>query len=393
MNELTQLWRQQTEPVRRAWRGSSLPAFFTWWGATLVASLPARWTATWRRAATWYVLTLTDERLCVRRAGDAAPCASIDLTEAETLQRSAMHDALAAAEPADLRLVLGLAPGQVLRRTLLLPAAARGDLARVLGYEMDRQTPFRLADVAYAARFLGRAGDGRLRVELVATPQARLGPWLAQLATLGVQVDAVDALEGDQRLGVNMLAASARPHHARPRRRLNGVLAGAIVLLVALTMGQWLHNRRTTLATMQTQVDALRDQAHQVRVLRHQLVERMGASGFLARQRAGQPAAIDVLADLTRRLPHDSYLQHLGISASGGVSLQGESPQATHLLKRVAASPYLVDPGFQGSIQTDPNTGKERFYMTAKLRASAVKTATPANASTTGGAHAHADAR
>jgi general secretion pathway protein L len=58
----------------------------------------------------------------------------------------------------------------------------------------------------------------------------------------------------------------------------------------------------------------------------------------------------------------------LGIDASGRVSLQGESPQATKVLKWMGASPYLDDPGFQGVIQTDARTGKERFYMTAQLR-------------------------
>ncbi|HEX7339322.1 MAG TPA: PilN domain-containing protein [Rhodanobacteraceae bacterium] len=397
MNELTQLWQRQGERVRRAWRGSSLPAFFAWWGRELAASLPSRWTAMWTRKASWYWLMLDGDALSVRRAGADAVLATIDLTEADTLQRSALHDALAGVEPADLRLALCLAPHQVLRRTLLLPAAARGDLARVLGYEMDRQTPFRLADVAYAARVVRRLDDGRLQVELVATPKARLTPWLQQLAALDAPVDAVDALDGDARLGVNMLAVSARPEHKHPRRRLNAILAAVAVLLVVLAMGQWLHNRRVVLATMQDQVDALQTQAHRVRVLRHELVERMGASGFLARQRASQPSAVDVLADITRRLPHDSYLQHLGVSTSGGVSLQGESPQATHLLKLMAASPYLSDPGFQGSIQTDPNTGKERFYMTANLRTppagSTPAKAAPARAATTGGAHAQTHAR
>lgn len=387
MSERAHIWRQELDRARRAWRGSPLPGFFAWWGDALAASLPRRWAAWWRRSNVWCLLTLDGTGLEVRRAGAVEPHARIDTAQAEALQQSALREALAGPDPHDVRLALCLGPGQVLRRTLTLPAAARGDLERVLGYEMDRQTPFRAHEVAYAAHELGRTGDGRLRVELVAVPKARLEPMLAQVRALGVRVDAVDALDGAGRLGVNMLDAAARPSHPHPRRRLNLALAAAAVLLLALAMGQWLHNRRAALATMQAQVDALRNQAQQAAALRRRLVERMGAAGFLARQRVNAPAVIEVLADLTQRLPDDTWLERFGIDASGNVSLQGESPQATHLLKRVGASPYLDDPGFQGAIQTDARTGKERFYMTAQLHM-------PAHAgSVAEGADAQADAR
>ncbi|TGQ96093.1 general secretion pathway protein GspL, partial [Mesorhizobium sp. M4B.F.Ca.ET.203.01.1.1] len=65
----------------------------------------------------------------------------------------------------------------VLRRTLRLPAAAADRLRAVVGFEIDRQTPFEASQVSYDVRELGAAGEGQLQVELVAWPLWQLDAW------------------------------------------------------------------------------------------------------------------------------------------------------------------------------------------------------------------------
>lgn len=368
MTMLTQTWRPLAERVSRAWRGSALPGFFAWWWRELRACLPARVNACLERRAAWHLLEPRGDVMVLRAAGAAHELARIDLQQAAELQQSRLREALAHVDAHDLRLALCLPSGQVLRKRMLLPQAARADLRRVVGFEMDRQTPFRMSDVCFDVRQRGTAADDRLDVELVLVPRVRLEPWLTRLDAMGANIDAVDAADGDDRLGVNLLDAGVRPRHPDPRKRLNLALAALAVVLLALVMGQWLHNRHVALERMQGQVDALRDQAHEVAALRRKLVDRLGAAGFLVRQRARSPAVIEVLDDVTRRLPDDTWLMRLGIDGAGRLSLQGQSPHATRLLKRLTTSPYLSDPGFQGVIQTDPKTHDERFYMTADLR-------------------------
>lgn len=401
MTASTQTWQPVVARMRRAWHGSPLPGFFAWWGRELRACLPARMAAWFERHVSWYLLTLEADAVTLRAAGSEQVRARIDTTQAEALQQTAWREALSGVDPQDVRLALCLPASQVLRRRLHLPAAARADLRRVVGYEMDRQTPFHLGDVYFDVHLLGIAADGRLEVELVLAPRAQLEPRLQRLAAMGARMDAVDMADGDDRLGVNLLDAAARPAHPNPRRRLNLALAALAVVLLALGMGQWLHNRRGALAVMQTQVEALHGRARQVARLRNQLVQRLGAAGFLVRQRAQSPAMIDVLADVTHRLPDDTWLERLSVDATGHVALQGQSPHATQLLKRMSGSAYLGDPGFQGVIQSDARTGKERFFMTAQLHAptlantpaSAASAATPpvSVASTGEGADAQAD--
>lgn len=393
MTGLAQTWRPSFDRARRAWRGTPLPRFFAWWGDELRACLPSRWRAWLQRGPQWRLLEMSADSFDVRRSGDAATLARVDTTLAPELQRATLHEACADVDPTDLRLALCLPAGAALRRSLMLPAAARADLRQVLGYEMDRQTPFRVAEVHYDVREGQLAPDGRVAVELVAAPRARIDPLLQRLEVLGVAVDAVDVADGSGRLGVNLLPPAQRPRHAHPRRRLNLALGVAAVVLLLLAMGQWLGNRRAALDSMQTQVEALRGEAKQVAALRQRLTDSVGAAGFLARRRAQSPAVVDVLDEVTRRLPDGTWLERFTVDGDGRIGLQGQSPQATSLLERMKGSPLIGEPSFQGVIQADPRTGKERFYMVAQLHAPAAAASVASAASTAEVAHARTDAR
>ena len=56
------------------------------------------------------------------------------------------------------------------------------------------------------------------------------------------------------------------------------------------------------------------------------------------------------------------------IDHGGQVGMQGQGTQAASLLEALKGSASLAEPAFQGSIQKDPSTGKERFFMVAQLR-------------------------
>jgi general secretion pathway protein L len=86
-----------------------------------------------------------------------------------------------------------------------------------------------------------------------------------------------------------------------------------------------------------------------------------------------------LLADLTRRLPDSAWLERLSIDADGQVGMQGQSRQAARLLDALKGSPLITDASFQGSIQPDAVTGKERFYLVAQLRHAPAPTAAPAS--------------
>jgi general secretion pathway protein L len=221
------------------------------------------------------------------------------------------------------------------------------------------------------------AGAGRIVVELVAVPRIMLDPQLAQLREAGIAVDAVDVAAGDGRMGVNLLPADQTPHRRRPRLRLNLALAGGCLLLLVLVLWQWLHNREVALERMRDEVAALRTQAQAVAALRQQWQDEVGAAGFLARRKRQAISRLALLNELTRRLPASAWLERFSLDGSGQFTMQGQAQQAIKLIDALKESPLIVDPNFQGSIQPDPASGKDRFYLLAQLRQPAASAAKP----------------
>ncbi len=365
--------------LKLAWRRSSAPAFMSWWGAELAALLPANLRARLLRGPEVLLLTVHAQGLRVRRERTHDVLAAIPWAAGNDAQRADFARACAGIDPADRRLVLLLPPDNVLQRRLHLPQAAASDPRRVVGYEIDRQTPFKPEQVWYDVRVLQNDSPrGQIAVELIAAPRSEVDPLLEKLRGIGVVPDAVDvgadSAAVSSRDGVNLLPPEARPRRPQPRRRINLALAAACVLLLVLTMLQWLDNRRAALDAMQAQTDALRAQAKQATALRDELINAAGASGFLAARKRAAPSALTVLRDLTSRLPADTWLERYSQDAQGQIAMQGESAKAASLIDRLRESPWLTEPKLQGVIQPDPQTGKEHFDVAAQLRTSGTGT-------------------
>ena len=370
------------ERVRRQWRASPLPAFLAWWGGELRALLPVRWRSWFADGADWYLLQVDGDSWSLRRRGHAESLAQWN-EAVEVMPARAFATALQQVDREDLRVALLLPPAQVLRRSLSLPLAARDNLHQVVGFEMDRQTPFGVAQVYYAVRELQAAAPaGRCQVELVAAARAGVDPLLARLRAQGIAVDAVDVAVADDRLGVNLLPPEQRPRRVHPRRRLNLILAAGVVLLLLLVGLEWRHNREAALAAMQAEVAAMRGDAAQVASLRQQLQDNAGAAGFLAQRKKDTVGMLELLRDATARLPQGTWLERFSVDNTGQIGMQGQSQQAAKLLDALKDSSVITDAGFQGSIQPDASTGKERFYLTARVRQAA--TAGPAAAASSG---------
>ncbi len=304
----------------------------------------------------------------LRRAGQHSPLACWEDSADALVQQAELGAALRGVDREDLRLALLLPASTVLRRTLVLPLAARDNLQQVMAFEMDRQTPFNLAQVYFAARALtSPAATGRLNAELVVVTRNTLDPMLAHLHALGISIDAVDLAFGDGRLGMNLLPVEQTPRRLRPRLRLNLALAGGCVLLLLLLLGQWLHNRQEVLAQMQDQVESMRGEAQQVSTLRKQLQDNAGAAGFLAQRKKNTVSMLSLLQDATERLPDSAWLERFSVDNTGQIGIQGQSKQAAKLLDALKDSTLITNASFQGSIQPDPTTGKERFYLTAQV--------------------------
>lgn len=387
MSTATQSLRPWVDRVRRAWRGSPLPAFLRWWGGELRALLPPRWQAWFGGGADWYLLQHEGSAWSLRALGNSLPMTQWNDADDALIQQAALNGALKNVDRDDRHLALLLPGAAVLRRMLALPLAARDNLQQVMAFEIDRQTPFSTAQVYYAVRELPTpAAAGRFQAELVVVTRAALDPLLARVGTLNVPIDAVDVAVGHGRLGVNLLPPEQTPRRVRPRLRLNLALAAGCVLLLVFALATWLHNRQAALAQMQDTVESMRGDAQQVATLRQQLQDNAGAAGFLAQRKKKTVGMLSLMQDVTARLPDTAWLERFSVDNTGQVGLQGQSVQAAKLLDALKDSSLITDASFQGSIQPDPTTGKERFYLTAQLRQPAAGKSNAATPASGGGA-------
>ncbi|HVF35775.1 MAG TPA: PilN domain-containing protein [Candidatus Saccharimonadia bacterium] len=354
--------------IRLAYARSRFRRFLTWWARELSPLVPARvrdWLVERRDEL---IVRVDDEAVVLRRASEAPDAARVvPRNEPEDVQRAAILRELDRAEERP-EVVFCIGARHVLRRTLNLPLAAEENLRQVLGFEMDRQSPFRAEQVYFDHRVLGRdAAAKQLSVELALVPRAHADAARAPLAALGVPLDALDACVDDARLGFNLLPLEQRATRPNVWLRINSVLAIVVVALFGVVMVQSLRNREGALDALRTQAEGQSRDARSVAQLRTALSDAIEGANFLAERKRARPPVIDVLLDVTRRLPKDTWLQRFQFN-QGQVQLQGQSKEASSLIALLQQSPVLESPALQGAITPDQRTGKEQFLIAANAK-------------------------
>ena len=113
---------------------------------------------------------------------------------------------------------------------------------------------------------------------------------------------------------------------------------------------------------LETEVARLRTQAIAVDEKRQELERvRQGSTAVLQRK-LEQPAILEMLRELTDRLPEDTWVQNLEFSADQ-VDIRGESGQATALIAILEQAPGIDGVSFGSPVTQIARTGKERFNI------------------------------
>ncbi|HET8819301.1 MAG TPA: PilN domain-containing protein [Xanthomonadaceae bacterium] len=344
--------------------------FLSWWGNALAAWLPRSWRA---------LLGLDRGRLLlspvppVQRADDRADATLLHLRRQDA---DGLREVGQVPVPADPDEILGDLPRWLLlpaasglARRLTLPGAAADRLRDVLGFEIDRQTPFAAADVAYDARVVRRRPDGQLDVDLVVVPLGRLQAQREALGPLAATLAGVDLAGGDGApLGVNLLPPAQRRQVADPWRGWNVALAAIASLALVAGLWQVLDNRREAADAFEAALAPRAAQAKLVAAQRRELEAIAQGQAFLDRSRAARPTTVEILDELTRRLPDGTWLEKVSIEGDKLVVI-GLSNEASALVRRLEPSPLWHSPALAGAVQPDPRTGRDRFSLVAELAA------------------------
>jgi general secretion pathway protein L len=335
--EFSWLWQAR---LKAQWSGSRLQIFLKAWRLELFSSLPP-----------WLQRSLRPNSAPRHFAWPLPPTLSD--------------------EQAGARVILDLPADIVLLHRVSLPLAAARDVRSVMGFELDRFTPFAVVQVYYAIRRDG-IRDAQVWVTLALVQRDFLDQCLAECTGNGLVVEAVDVLDGaGQPMGLDLLP-TGYAGAAQPRGQRLAMWLGVVCVALAIAVhGVWLHNRQTARDDMQNQVQSLRQQANEALALRNALGASRSAVQFLFERRLHQPSRALLLSELTRCLPPDTWLQTLEISADGQVDMAGLSKRASALIGLIKGCSQLSDPQYQGVIQPDEASGRDRFYIRARTRGEA----------------------
>ncbi|MGH8584437.1 MAG: PilN domain-containing protein [Gammaproteobacteria bacterium] len=346
-----------------------LKAVLGWWWGELSGMLPERLRRFASLEPVRWVVSADGADLVIQHSNGADP-------EAQTVHRvplSGSVEAQRAALPPLARrdrpeVIFRLPARACLRKQVQLPLAAEENLREVLAFNMDQQTPLKANQVYYDYALLERdIAQKRLRVDLLVAPRAVVDEALAKLGAIGLQADAVDA-EGATQPGpsFNLIPPGQRREQAAPLKRLN--LTAAVLALGLLAAGlaiPLVKDHWTALALGQALAEA-RSQANEADALRKDLDALVADARFLIDKKKSTPVAVQVLHELTRLLPDDTWLYQFELNGAE-MLIQGESTASSAIIGLIEASKMFRNVQFRSPVTQNRVTGAERFNVSAEV--------------------------
>jgi len=348
----------------RSWRvpalssSYSLDDFFALWHDALVSCLPDRLRG---------VLARRDHRLIVVPDGAFARLFEVHggerlaVGELDPQLPGSMQSVLAGAKGMRRRSVVELAPEQVLTRSVSFPSQVRDNLAQVLGYEIDRLSPFQSDQVYFDFRVHDEAGRGdKLSVELALCRRDLASDWLQRLRDVGAPAESLTWNGAWPK--ANLLPVSERPQRGSGPFSLNKLLLALVLMLGAAALATPIWQKQQIRDDRAAGIEDLKVGAEKVHEMRTSLERARQGSVAVLQRKWEQPRMIDLLRELTERLPDDTWIQNLDFR-DGEIQVRGESTQATALINLLDQAPGITEVAFRSPVVQVAGSGAERFHI------------------------------
>jgi len=382
-------------------RRMGLAGFWAWWKAELDPLVPAAPRAALAHRRMRPVLlfegdhaTLWRPRLEQGRATmQQGPSIALGGDAAATT--AAGRAALAALTPMvyggavnTVRVVVAVPAREVLRKSIVLPAAVEEDLVQALTYDLDRHTPFKAEELYFDAAITRRdPGRGSVDVDLAAVRRAIVDPALKHAALWGAEVSAVVPATPDLATPsrVNLLPVALRPARSFWRRWQLWVPLAVMALLAVAAVVIPLWQKRDYAIQLNMLADDARKQAAVSETLRLELDGKVADYNTALERKYAFPGALQTVDYVSKLLPDDTWLTQLelktvakGKEVQHEVLVRGETGNAgrlvqlfedsTHFAQAAPRAPTTkIQPGpgeiFDLGAQLKPRTAPERAAL------------------------------
>ncbi|MEN9503389.1 MAG: hypothetical protein RI964_2674 [Pseudomonadota bacterium] len=339
-----------------------LKVFMQWWGEGLYASLPDALRKLFRSSLPRLILQMHGERQVQvhwQQDGKQQEQGAFSLDEA-SLFLSDMVPKRAQSKPYQVELQLD--KPQALHLQHHFPEAVRENLTQVVGYQLDRLTPFTLEKVYYDAAV---AQHDKFRKEILAdiyiAPRQVVEHLTTQLQDLGIQEIHILSVAG----AGNRVNLQGQQGIAQIQRwsmiPFYFFLTALVVSLIAPLAYKYrrLEQIETALA------DVRRASADQLNV-REKLVAAEEALQFLEEKRKTSPVALDVVEKLSVDIPVDTWLDRLSLKGTT-LEIRGESAKALSLIDTLEEAPEFSNVRFKSPVTRNKDNGHDDFHIEATV--------------------------
>jgi len=336
--------------LRMLARRLGVAGFWTWWLAQLAALVPAAPRAALQRSRMRPVLAFDTATATLWKP--AARGGELRMVEAGSIPlegdpATVAGNGRAALAPSTrstrgtFNVVVTLPMRSVLRKRLTLPEAVEEHLHQMLRYDLDRHTPFKPDEMYFDAAVVDRdPGRGTVDVDLAAARRTVVDAALRHAQAWGATVVGVspEPPAAASTSTLNLLPPELWPSTS-PWRRWQVWLPIALLLLLAMvTVVLPLLQKREYAIALSRLEDEARTRAAVSENLRSELDRLVGDFNFALERKYGYPSVVQVLDDVTRMLPDDTWLTQFEIKTLRGkdtqreLSLRGESVNAGRLV-------------------------------------------------------------
>jgi general secretion pathway protein L len=371
-----QHWKRQ-KPVSAAMSPSqnsppSVTRFFVWWGQELVGLLPSSLMRSDLKSPPRIMVgiekdgfRLLDQRPLIRETGDDQGLRVRDLPALLAILSGPTKKG--AATTIGLRLPFS----SCYARQVELPPASPTQTAQMLALDLERNSPFKAADIwtAHLAQ-PELTSTAKQPIQHLIIKRAETSAIIASLAAQNITVVWLDCwnAQGAAPLPVNFLAANFAPAPVtrRAKAQLFALIATAL-LLSASAAYLWIDQHETALATLKRDTAQLKAKAQSARDARAKSKIQFDEFAALQKLHDDYSSKTLVLNELTILLPDTAWVSDLKIEGAN-LELTGLAQSAANVVRILERSSTFSDVSLASAVTFDQRNNQERFSLRLRLR-------------------------
>ncbi len=348
--------------------------FFEWWFETLKTLIPKKWLR--------FLVSTKQPELFIRFANFQIYFYVYEQNQQTELARFYFHQE--GKKECELffnnnpqwmsaKKILLLHSKQALKKTFSLPVAVQENLYQVIGYEMERYTPFNAEQLYYSIQIVNRRVEHhQLDVELIFLTKKKLHRYYQDLQNWGILVDVVryDDMENAypyRRLDYNLLPEALQTNAINYTKRMNHFFAGlfSLFLIVSIVTPFWLQNQ--ILEELDTKINTAKKRASEVDKIQAEIDAGLELANKAQDLKEKMPVMLNIILELTQLLPEKAWLKSFEYSTDK-IQLQGSAISASSLINLLESSEHFSKTSFVSPITQDKTTGVDQFQLETHIK-------------------------